>query len=115
MADTFSCPECGVRLRRSIDLAAGALVQCPRCGIQFAVPEVDAGPDPVRPETYSSEQRQRDVIDRDVVVTQPWDDRPLGAAARYDERYDVPLRRAAEPDEDYPPPRRQKRIGHPDD
>ena len=37
--DTFSCPECGVKLRRSPHLRAGSLVQCPKCSLRFAVPE----------------------------------------------------------------------------
>jgi hypothetical protein len=42
--DTFSCPECQVKLRRSPHLQTGAKVQCPRCRMQFPVPPPDVLP-----------------------------------------------------------------------
>jgi hypothetical protein len=43
-SDTFSCPECQVKLRRSADLRIGDPVQCPRCRVQFPVPQPEEEP-----------------------------------------------------------------------
>src|SRR5262245_43458758 len=49
--DTFSCPECQVKLRRSPHLQTGVRVQCPKCQFQCSVPppEEEAPPRPPPP------------------------------------------------------------------
>jgi hypothetical protein len=47
--DTFSCPECQVKLRRSPQLQPGTRVQCPRCQLQFPVPPPEEEEPPAEP------------------------------------------------------------------
>jgi hypothetical protein len=45
--DTYSCPECQATLRISPNLKPGDLVQCPRCRVQFPVPDTGAFQQPL--------------------------------------------------------------------
>ncbi len=51
----FSCPECGAQLKLAPGMTAGMKVKCPRCGLNFAAPNLGAeasslGVDPPREE-----------------------------------------------------------------
>jgi hypothetical protein len=46
--DTFTCPACGVELRRPPGLGAGSTVMCPRCGGSFACPAAEEVPADIR-------------------------------------------------------------------
>jgi hypothetical protein len=105
--DVFSCPECGVKLRRSSSLTPGVTVQCPKCQVKFRVPPVeeDAPPDPDapledRPEPgYAAAPRggaDRGEFDRDrgSAGTRRADDEPKRPPLSYDDR-------KPEYDEDY--------------
>ena len=69
--ETFNCPQCQVKLRRSAQLQPGARVQCPRCSTQFSVPPVEEAvppPAPVGPAIGAEAgERERD----DLVATGP--------------------------------------------
>jgi hypothetical protein len=62
LPDVFSCPDCRASLKNSANLAPGSNVQCPKCGCQFLIPDVDAGqgplpsPPPEAEETFSGRQ-----------------------------------------------------------
>jgi hypothetical protein len=113
--DTFTCPECGVKLRRTAHLRPGVRVQCPRCQLQFPVPE--EGTDELTPppaarrdnpdEGYGQSPLPRAGIDRPSesdrddpgsTATRRADDFPVGAPGGFD--FDRPERR--DEDEDYP-------------
>src|SRR5262245_5999079 len=115
--DTFSCPECHVKLRRSPHLQAGARVQCPKCRFQFPVPPpeeeapADAVPtapaaDPAYPDAHGeppapagSPRRDAGADHGERVGTAPrrGEERVAGDYDRRDG-----LRRADHDDEDYP-------------
>jgi hypothetical protein len=44
--EIFHCPECNTALRRPPSLNAGDAVRCPKCRVEFEVPETDAAPPP---------------------------------------------------------------------
>jgi hypothetical protein len=86
--DSYPCPQCRVVLRGSDDLAPGDLVQCPRCGTQFTLPDLTAaavqGPLPV---TSAPSRPPPRVPDPDVPFRPRWQERP---AAGHDEDYPHP-------------------------
>jgi hypothetical protein len=107
-SDTFCCPQCQVRLRRSPDLQAGATVQCPRCQVQFPIPALEEEPagafsdspggGPAAPEGPAETERTRDA---EAVSTRPSDEPRRGpeeprwpAGFRGDEDADVSLGRS---------------------
>src|SRR5688500_9637429 len=119
MADTFSCPECGVKLRRSPALRPGARVQCPKCSLHCSVPEEEAQDAPSTPPGSEAGRpgygpspggiNQRGEIERETPRDVPrgtrradegrdrygdeeYDDRPADLLARGRDRYE---------DEDY--------------
>jgi hypothetical protein len=106
--DTFTCPECQVKLRRSPHLQAGAQVQCPRCRTQFPVPPPEEGaaatpgPRPSSTDAYgdapSGPRRDIDRERDDLVGTAP------RRSADLDRDDYGPARRRGyeEVDEDYP-------------
>jgi hypothetical protein len=61
--DTFDCPECGAKLRRSAAPAPGVRVRCPKCQAAFPVPAASAAfadePAPDREEAGAPEPRER--------------------------------------------------------
>src|SRR5215203_4631656 len=99
MADTFSCPECGVKLRRSPALRPGERVQCPKCSVQFSVPEAEADAPPPPPPLPPRADIERDPPPRG---TRRAEDRPVRGSDRYDDDFDRPARRRRDDDdEDY--------------
>jgi hypothetical protein len=106
--DVFSCPECGVKLRRSSSLTPGVRVRCPRCNVRFTVPPVEedvpANPDAPpadRPEpgyVTSPGGADRGGFDRDrgSAGTRRADDEPMRPPPNFDES-------RREYDEDYDP------------
>jgi hypothetical protein len=92
--DTFTCPECQAKLRRSPHLRPGALVQCPKCHLQFPVP-----PEEEEPASPPPEPARRAPGPSDAYGETP------APAARREERLATgaePRRRREEEDEDYP-------------
>jgi hypothetical protein len=106
-SDVFSCPECGVKLRRTSSLTPGVRVKCPKCQIQFTVPPVeeDAQTKPDLPAADNAESgyaaspggKDRGEIDRDRASTgtRRADDEPSRSPVKYDE--------PPQYDEDYDP------------
>src|SRR5262245_31351651 len=94
----FTCPKCGASARSAREIAAGALVKCPRCSHVFRFgEEAVATVEPVRPADLEP-RRQR--FDDD-------DDRPR--RPRDDDYDDRPRRRRYDDDDDRP--RRRKSTG----
>jgi len=110
--DTFSCPECSVKLRRSPQLRTGARVQCPKCSLQFVVPPEDEQPpaddyERPRPGINSRGEIEREAAPRrqpeQHVRDQYEDDRGPGRFRDERNQDDQPgRRRITQYDEDYP-------------
>ncbi len=121
--DTFSCPECRAKLRRSPHLPAGAQVQCPRCRFQFPVPPPGEEPAETEPPRFGGAYGETpgwqhvppgeaEARHNDLVGTGPRDDRRPGGYDMdrdpYDrDPYDRDYRRPPDDDEDYPGPRQR--------
>lgn len=75
-SDVFSCPGCRAKVARAPGLDPGQLVECPRCGHQFPLPERDEGG------TVSSQGRPEL-----SEALRPWPEAPPSPGSRPEEEY----------------------------
>jgi hypothetical protein len=100
--DTFSCPECQVKLRRSPHLQPGAQVQCPRCRFQFPVPPPEQDASPVPPPVSTPRASSTEGYGETPSAGPRRDEERVAAGAYDRDDYGRDHRRFAGEDDDYP-------------